>query len=361
VERSDGRYVVSGGLLDGLRVIDLSLWQPGHTATQLLADLGADVVKVEPPGGDRMRPMADRFANFNGHKTSVTLNLKLPQDRERLMAMVADAEVVVENYRPGVGARLGIGFEQLREANPSIVMCSISGFGQTGPLSDQSGHDPNYQAYAGAMTVSAPGAEPQQSGLLIGDQGSGMASAFAILAAVVCARRTGEPEHIDVSMTDVLASWVAPMGPIDPRRTIEHKFASPAMGVFRTADSTYVVLGIFSEDHFWDLLCGELGLGGQIGLSMAERTENAEELRMVVAESVARRTSTDLLAALMPLMVPIAPVLSRQEMLDHPHFREREVFVTDDDGYLALGHPIRYAEHPARPPGPAPSLPERAD
>ncbi|WP_236793746.1 CaiB/BaiF CoA-transferase family protein [Amycolatopsis sp. GM8] len=349
-------------LLDGLRVLDLSLWQPGHYATQLLADLGAEVVKVEPPGGDRMRPVGDRFVNFNGHKKSVVLNLKDDRDRTALLDMVRDCEVVVENYRPGVAARLGVGFDQLRAVNPAIVLCSISGFGQTGPLAGTTGHDANYQAYAGAMTV-ADGHPPAPAGLLIGDQGSGLAAAFAILAAVVCARRTGEGEHIDVSMTDLLATWVAPLGAVDPRRagmrTSDDHGGAPAMGTFRTRDDRWIVLGVYSEDHFWDALCDALGLGRYIGRTMAERSAGASALSADIAAAVATFEQTGLIEALEQRGVPVAPVLTRAEMLEHPHFRERGVLTTGVDGYLTIAHPIRYTVHPALPPGPAPSLPER--
>lgn len=354
---------MTAGLLDGLKVIDLSLWQPGHTATQLLADLGAEVVKVEPPGGDRMRPLVDRFVNFNGHKESVTIDLKSDHGKERLLELVVDAEVLVENFRPGVAVRLGVGFDQLRAAKPSIVVCSISGFGQQGPLAAETGHDANYQAYAGAMTTPPDGGPPAPAGLLVGDQGSGLAAAFAILAAVLCARRTGEGEHIDVSMADLLASWVAPMGPVDPRREPStHRSGShggsPAMGVFETADGRWVVLGIFSEDHFWDALCDGLGLSSLVGLGMAERTAAAEQLRRTIEEAIAARPRDQLLHVLRSRSVPIAPVLTREEMLNHPHFRFRGTITTGSDGYLAVGHPIRYRVHPALPPGPPPPLSE---
>ncbi|MDO8732003.1 MAG: CoA transferase [Actinomycetota bacterium] len=346
-------------LLDDLRVLDLSLWQPGHYATQLLADLGAEVIKVEPPGGDRERAVLDRHINFNGRKGSVVLNLKEDRDRARMMEMVADADVVVEGYRPGVAARLGVSYEQLQKVNPAIVLCSISGFGQTGPLAAETGHEHNYQAYAGAMTVN-PGQPPVSPGLLVGDQGSGMTAAFGILAAVLCARRTGIGEHVDVSMTDVLASWVAPLGAVDARRpglqAENGQGGSPGMGTFCTADGQWVVLGVYSEDHFWDALCRCLDLPEHLGLTMAERSSQAQSLAANVADAIASRNCQELLDQLRRAAVPIAPVLTRQQMLEHPHFRERGTLTIGPDGYLTLGHPIRYRVHPALPPGLAPEL-----
>ena len=372
-----------GPLLSGLRVLDLSLWQPGHTATQLLADLGADVIKVEPPGGDRMRPLADRFANYNGHKRSVVLDLKDDGDRALFLGLVTSVEVVVENYRPGVADRLGVGFGALREANPAVVVCSISGFGQTGPLAGATGHDANYQAWAGAFTL-RDGLEPVPSALLVGDQGSGMAAAFAILAAVLCARRTGEGEHVDVSMADVLASWVAPMGPLGPTHgpgdgpgdgpgpvaasTGEASDTpaatarpGPALGTFLTGDGLWVVLGVFSEDHFWDELCRALGLDGQVGLTMAQRVADTDALHRRVATAVAGWERDRLIELLTARAVPAAPVLSRSEMLRHPHFQARGVLATSPEGRVTIGHPVSYTVHPIRPAGPAPALDEHGD
>jgi crotonobetainyl-CoA:carnitine CoA-transferase CaiB-like acyl-CoA transferase len=363
-------------LLDGLRVLDLSLWQPGHTATQLLADVGADVVKVEPPGGDRMRPLVDRFVNYNGWKRSIVLDLKDNGDRARFLGLAADAEVVVENYRPGVAARLGVAFDDLKVVNPAIVLCSISGFGQFGPLAGSTGHDANYQAYAGAFTINE-GGEPAPSTMLVGDQGSGLVAAFAILAAVLCARRTGDGEHIDVSIADLLASWVAPMAPVDARRvggggggrdgvagvdldedSDGFGIGAPGMGTFKTSDGRYVVLGVFSEDHFWDELCRTLGLDQDIGLNMAERQRSAPALRGELVAAIASWPRDPLIAALASRSVPAAPILTRAEMLEHPHFRERGVITTGPDGYRSVGHPVSYRVHPARPPGRPPDLDE---
>ena len=351
----------AGGLLDGLRVIDLSLWQPGHVATQLLADLGAEVLKIEPPGGDRMRPQVGQFISFNGGKRSVVLNLKEEHDQRRFFGYVAEAEVVVENFRPGVADRLGVGFEALRAAQPSIVMCSITGFGQTGPLSQVAGHDHNYQAYAGAFTF-PDGQDPMPAGLLVGDQASGLAAAFAIVAAVLCARRTGGGEHIDVSIADLVAAWVAPYGPLDPSYPpTPSKERLPGIGTFRTADGSFVELGVYSEDHLWDELCNALGLSQHAGLTMDQRTEKASTLRADLAAVIGSRERDELVQFLSARTVPIAPILTRAEMLEHPNFRERGVLTIGPDGLRRVGHPIRYTVHKALPPTTPPELDEHGD
>jgi len=346
-------------LLEGLRVLDLSLWQPGHTATQLLADLGADVLKVEPPGGDRMRVLPDRFVNFNGHKRSLVLDLKTDADRARLLQLAVEAEAVVEGFRPGVADRLGAGYAQLSAVNPALVYCSISGFGQTGPLAHATGHDQNYQAYAGALVTPAAGGPPVASGALIGDQGSGMAAAFAILAAVLCARRTGQGEHIDVSIADLLMSWSAPMGSVaETPDAHTPRPPSAGTGTYATADGGHVVLGIFSEDHFWDALCRKLGLDQLAGLGMAERAAGAVELRAALQAQFSTWNRDDLVAQMDAIGVPIAPVLTRAEALDHPHFLDRGVITRGPHGDRRVAHPIRYARHPAREPGLPPALGE---
>lgn len=346
-------------LLTGLRVLDLSLWQPGHYTTQLMASLGAEVIKVEPPGGDRMRSQGDRFYCFNGYKRSVLADLKTPEGLARVLALAAEAEVVVEGSRPGVSERLGVGYEALRKLNPAVVYCSLSGFGQTGPLAMHSGHDWNYQAYAGSIvTTTEP---PVVSPALIADQGSGMTAAFAILAAVICARRTGEGEYIDVSMTDVVASWVAPAGALDPSRATPEHGGVPGMGVCRTRDGRYVVLGVYSEDHLWDRLVGGLGLDDLVGVAFKARATRRDECDARIGAAIAARDRDELVGELAGHGVPIAPVLRREEMLEHPNFTERGIIAPAPDGTRALGHPFLCRNHPPRPPGEPPELDELGD
>jgi crotonobetainyl-CoA:carnitine CoA-transferase CaiB-like acyl-CoA transferase len=269
--------------------------------------------------------------------------------------------VVVEGFRPGMAGRLGAGYDQLSAVNPALVYCSISGFGQTGPLAHATGHDHNYQAYAGAFVAPPAGGPPMPAGALIGDQGSGMAAAFAILAAVLCARRTGEGEHIDVSIADLMVSWTAPMGVIDESRHAARPSGSSSLSVYETGDGGHVVLGIFSEDHFWDLLCRQLGLEQYVGLGMADRSERAAELRAVLQAAFASRTRDDLVAELDAVGVPVAPVLTRTEALDHPHFLARGVIARGPQGDRRVAHPIAYRRHPPRAPGLPPSLGEGGD
>ncbi len=197
---------MSQGNLAGLRVLDLTIWRPGPYATQLLAEQGADVLKVEPPGGDPMRSMPDLFDILGAHKRSIVCDLKTDAGRERVLeAWPRAATSSSSPYRPGVADRLGVGYDAVRARNPPVVYCSISGFrgGRRG-LAQVPGHDINYLSTTG--TLSPDGRAPVQPTVPLGDLGGGIAGAFGIVTAVLGARATGEGERIDVSVTDVLSS-----------------------------------------------------------------------------------------------------------------------------------------------------------
>lgn len=341
------------GLLDGVRVLDLSIWRPGPYATQLLAEVGAEVIKVEPPGGDPMRAYAGLFAQLHAGKRSVELDLKSVDGQARALELAAEADVVIEGFRPGVAARLGVGYEQVRDVNSSIIYCSVSGFGQSGPLVDVPGHDLNYTAWAGVLSPDR--SSPAVPAIPVADLSGGMAAAFAICAAMVRRQRTGDGERIDVAMTDVLATWTGVVAPaaegIDPNRR-----GLPGYGVFATSDDRYIALGVVAEDHFWRPLCDTLGLSEVADLRFVDRAVRTNELNQRIAERVRTRTRDALVADLLAADVPVAPVLDRNEMAALEHLRTRGVVVTDPASGLATGHPIRFDHHPPAPRTPAPTL-----
>ena len=192
-------------LLAGLRVLDLSIWRPGPYATSLLVTLGADVLKVEPPGGDPMRHYAGLFESINAGKRSVVLDLKDDAGRDRALALADQADVLVEGFRPGVMARLGMDEATVRRRNPALVYCSISGYGQEDERAALPGHDVNYQAWAGALTPE--GGTAALPRLPSADLASGLTAAFGICAAVIGRAISGEGTYLDVAMTDVMATW----------------------------------------------------------------------------------------------------------------------------------------------------------
>jgi crotonobetainyl-CoA:carnitine CoA-transferase CaiB-like acyl-CoA transferase len=306
--------------LSGLRVLDLSIWRPGPYATSLLVPLGADVLKVEPPGGDPMRSYPGLFAAVNEGKRSIELDLKDTVARARALELVARADVLVEGFRPGVLARLGLDEAAVRACNPGIVYCSISGYGQHDPRATVPGHDVNYQAWSGALTPEG-GSATTVPPLPTADLAAGLTAAFGICAAVLGRISSGEGAYLDVSMTDVLATWTGPDGPgvargpqADPRSA-----PTPGYGLFATADGGQVALGVLNEQHFWANLCGELGLAEVAGLGFDERCGRGAELQGAIAEAIATRPRDGLVARLVGAGVPVAPVLDREAMLAaHP-------------------------------------------
>ncbi|MBV8957780.1 MAG: CoA transferase [Actinobacteria bacterium] len=343
------------GLLAGVRVLDFSLWRPGPYATQLLAELGADVLKVEPPGGDPMRTYPALFASLSANKRSIALDLKDDADRARALELAADTDVVVEGYRPGVVDRLGVGYDDVRAVNPSVIYCSVSGLGQDGPLRLAPGHDLNYQAWAGAL--SPEGGEPVASKLPIADLAGGMAAAFAIVAAVVRRQRTGEGERVDVAMADVLATWTGAERP-QAQGTDPDARGVPGYGTFVTADGRYLVLGVLTEQHFWAALCDVLKLERVRDVGFTERLARQRELQGAVADAIAARPRDELVREMQAADVPVAPVLDRDEMLALDHFRARGVSTADPWADPAVGYPVRLQHHPAGRATPPPALDE---
>lgn len=346
---------LAGPLLDGLRVLDFSVWRPGPYATQLLAEIGADVIKVEPPGGDPMRMYPELFTSLNANKRSIVVDLKQPAARERVFELAADADVVIEGFRPGVAARLGIDYESIQIARASIIYCSISGMGQDGPLALAAGHDLNYQAWAGAL--SPEGEAPVVPALPVADLAGGLTAAFAICAAVASRDRTGEGEYIDVAMADILATWTGAAQP-KARDADPSARGVPGYGTFETADQGHVVLGVLTEDHFWRPMCDVLDLADVGDLPFAARMTRLTDLQQRIAAAIKRRDRDHLVADLLAAGVPASPVLSRSEMLGLPHFRQRQVVTADPWADPATGYPIRFRHHPAARTSPPPGLDE---
>jgi crotonobetainyl-CoA:carnitine CoA-transferase CaiB-like acyl-CoA transferase len=335
-------------LLDGMRVLDISIWRPVPHATQILADLGAEVLKVEPPGGDPMRKFPELFADIASHKRSVMLDLKSDAGRERALELAADAGVFCEGWRPGVAARLGLDYEAVSARNPSIVYCSLSGFGQTGPLVDRAGHDLTYQGLAGAVAPRA-GQDPQIPIVPIADLAGGTVAALCICAAWAKRVATGEGEYIDVSMTDVIASWVGPRAGTAMAGRTERARGSTGYGLFQCADGGWLTLAVISEDHFWRAVCTALDLLEYRDLDHNDRLDRFEECDAAVAKACAALPRDEAVARLAAAGAPVAPMLRPDEAGQHPLFRERGVVV---DG--RVGFPAQLKNHPARPPGPAP-------
>ena len=331
--------------LHGVRVLDLTRLLPGPFLTMVLADLGADVVKVEDPrGGDYMRDfpprgegMSGRYLTVNRNKRSVTVDLKDDRERDRFLRMAARADVVVESFRPGVMERLGVGYETLRERNEGIILCSISGYGQTGPYRDRAGHDINYLALAGVLAMSGPTPDspPGVAGVQIADMAGGaMWGAVGILAALIERDRTGQGAHLDISMTEgalaLLASEFGILGaePAVPTRGNGLLNGGAARyGVYRTSDGKYLSVGALEPQFLKSLAAGaglELAAGSADSADSAAATE--DELRRQLTRVIGTRTRDEWARILADHDCCCEPVLELDEVAEHPLHRERGIF-----------------------------------
>jgi crotonobetainyl-CoA:carnitine CoA-transferase CaiB-like acyl-CoA transferase len=337
---------LDGSPLAGVQVLDLGLWRPSAEATRLLCDAGASVVVLEPPGGSPLRAFPELFEHLTAGKRFVTADLKTPEGRKRTLDVATTCDAVLECSRPGTVERLGVGYADVTARNPAVVYCSISGFGATGPLAAAPGHDLNYQAWAGALDPRGLGA-PVEPPLPWADLATATSAAFAVSAALTGAARRGVGQRIDIGMTDVLAAWVGSiddhsLGDVGPADD-----ALPGYGLFPTADGAHVALGVLVEDHFHHRLCDALGLGDLRDLDLAQRSRRSAEVRARIAEAVRGYERDEAVQLLLGAGAPVAPVLSRQEMLAQTHLRVRGTVTGSTEGTARIAPPVRF--HPAYP------------
>jgi len=360
--------------LPDVTVLDLTRLLPGPYATQLLADLGADVVKVERPGtGDYARVMATGggpsvFSAVNRGKRSVTLDLKAAGGREACRRLAASADVVVESFRPGVADRLGVGYDAVRERNPGVVYCSLSGFGATGPNRDRAGHDLNYVGMAGLLDMTRAEADgrPAIPGFPVADMAGGLVGALSIVSALL-ARELGDGtgEHVDVGLTDAVLSLSQAVAPAafegaDPRgRTTALTGRYPCYDVYETADGEYVTLAAL-EPEFWRAFCEAVDREDLVGEQYAEDPAVRSALREEVAAVFRERARDEWEAALGDADVMVAPVRSMGEALDSEQVRERGLVVEEPSG-PRVGFPARPSDGLGDHDGSVPDLGEHTE
>jgi crotonobetainyl-CoA:carnitine CoA-transferase CaiB-like acyl-CoA transferase len=319
----------SGGPLVGLRIVSLAEQYPGPYATLLMADLGAEVILVErPQGGDPARQFESFHAALNRNKRAVAIDLKDDAGREALRGLIRSADVLLEGFRPGTMARLGFGYDDCARLNPALVYVSISGFGQVGPYRDRPAHDISYQAIAGLLFRQARSGVPEPAGdLAIGDLSSAMFATVGTLAALHERARTGRGQHVDVSMTDGLVSWMTVMvGPTLNGTAPADIGAEPGYGAFRCADGRLLTLSIAHEDWFWRPLCGLLGMPDAAGLGHDARIAQADALQARIAAAIAAAPRDDWARRLDAAAIPWGPVNDFDEVAADPHFRARGMF-----------------------------------
>ena len=365
-------------LLSGVRVLDLSLQLPGPFCTMMMADYGADVVKIDEPNPRVRNPFAaedpgtgplDRYLNRG--KRSVTLNLKTEEGRSIFLLLAETADVVVEGFRPGVVSRLGIDYEAVSAVNPKIVYCSISGYGQDGPMRDVPGHDVNYLSWAGVLGLCGrKGEAPVLPPVQLGDVfGGSMMALSGILMALLGRERTGKGRRIDVSMTDgAMASLALPAsawlggGMPQERGCLPLAGVFPCYEVYRCADGGFLSVGAL-EAWFWKALTSALGredLAGKQYATGAEGERVKEALRAVF-QTLPRDEWVRRLAG---IDACVAPVLDLPEALSHPNTVSRRMVldVESPSGGTdrQLGMPIKFDGIPEAP-GRAPRLGEHDD
>ncbi len=370
--------------LVGVRVLDVSQVMAGPYACMLLADLGADVVKVEPPGvGDQTRGAMGfklkgndsmGYLNMNRNKRSITLNLKTEAGRQVLFRMVRDADILVENYRPGVVQRLGIDYETLSAINPKLVYASISGFGQSGPWADRPGFDLMAQAMSGIMSVTGyPGGPPVKAGVPVADIGCALFATYGILAAYIGAKASGQGQHIDASLFDSalafsvwdISQYWGTGEPPEPLGTA-NRMSAPYQAV-KAADG-YFVMGATSQ-KLWKQLCNTLGRAELIEdprfATVSLRLANRLELIAALEESFIERSSAQWIDELLAVGIPAGPILTYPEAFESEHGRHRKMRIEIDhpiEGKVPnIGFAVKFLGTPQQVRLPPPLLGEHTD
>lgn len=359
-------------MLTGYRVLDITQFVAGPTCTRILAEMGADVIKVElAPHGDRTRfqgikprepkgsSQSTYFFQHNHSKRSLALQWKHPRSTEILKTLIAKSDVLVENFAPGVMARAGLGYDEVKKVNPKIVMCSISVAGQSGPLSGQPGYDYIAAAYAGVTEqIGEAGGAPAQFTIAIGDVSTGVAAAMAVGFALLHRERTGEGQYIDASILDtyfhmheVNVPRVAIRGDkFKPTRSgSQHPDGGPT-GLYRCGDGSYV--NITSLPHQWGQIADALGKSELVDdprfKDARARRDNNEAIRVIIEDWLAKFSSREeAVAVLEKHRVPCAPILTLNESAKHPHLRERGTVRGVSDPLLGAfdipGMPVKFS------------------
>ncbi len=366
------------GPLAGVRVLDLSRVLTGPYCTMMLADLGAEVIKIEAPGsGDDTRawgpPFVDGesayFLSVNRNKKSLTLNLKHPEGLAIARRLAERSDVAVENFRPGTADRLGLGYEALRAINPAIVYCAVSGFGQDGPYREKPGYDVILQGMGGLMGITGePDGPPMRVGVAVADIGAGMFAAYAIVAALYERERTGQGQYIDVSMLDCQVAWMTYMagyyfatGEPPARMGAAHPTIVPYQA-FKAQDGYFNVA--VGNDAMWLRFCPAIGhpelAGDPRYRTNADRVRHRDELVPFLAEVFAARPAREWIAALEAAGVPAGPIYDLRQVFEDPQVNHRGMRVTLEHaraGPISVtGVPVKFSRTPGAVTSPPPLL-----
>jgi crotonobetainyl-CoA:carnitine CoA-transferase CaiB-like acyl-CoA transferase len=359
------------GALSGVRVVDLSRVLGGPFCTQILGDHGADVLKLEPPTGDETRQwgppfeagLASYFIGVNRNKTGLTIDLSNDEGRAFLHKLLVDADVMIENFKPGTLEKWGLGYDTLKTAFPRLIHCRVSGFGGEGPLGGMPGYDACAQAMCGLMSVNGDKeSPPTRVGLPVVDMVTGLNATIAILMAIQERHRSGLGQFLDISLFDCAISLLHPHaanyfgnGHVPQRTGNAHPNIAPYETVSTADGELFLAVG---NDRQFKQLCSELGKPNLADDSRfktnANRLANRADLHNTLAGLLKDHCAAELALQLLKAGVPAAPVLNVQEILNHPHTQHRGM-VLEQDGYRGLASPVKLSRTPAKlrklPPG----------
>jgi len=361
IETARGR-----ALLEGIRIVDFSRVLAGPYCSALIGDLGAEVIKIEPPQGDDQRLMgvvrdgeSVNFALLNRGKKSVCLDLKAAEGLEAARQLAATADVVIENFRPGVAAKLGIAYDDLRAVKPDLVYCSISGFGQDGPLSERPSYDVIAQAMSGLMSITgATDGPPMLVGDAVADVSAGIFAAFGIAIALFHRERSGEGQYLDVAMLDSLLTIMPTalsryqgLGEAPKRSGNRHPLTEP-FGAYAAKDGNFIVA--VANNALFKRLCEAIGQPNWVGdprfTSVQSRTANRAELAAGLENWASSKSVAEVVKVLLAAKVPSSPIWDLSEAVESAHSVERGVFrPLDHDvfgGLRAPEQPVHFAGRP---------------
>lgn len=369
--------------LENLTILDLTRVLAGPFCTMMLADMGAKVIKIEiPSGGDdtreyppfRLNKNGEResvyFANINRNKKGITLNLKSEEGKHLFRELVKKADIVVENYRPGVMDKLGLGYDALRKINPQIIYGSVSGFGNTGPYRLRPGYDILAQAMGGMMAITGvPGGPPTRVGSAIGDILGGLHLAIGLLAAVNARNLTGQGQRVDISLMDsVIAATentgikYLESGKIPPRMGNRYAAVSP-YDAFRVKNGTIIIAA--GNQHLYEKLCTEIlhrpdMITDPRFTDMSGRLENQDAIKEAVEETLKDQTMDQAVSLLLSKGIPAGPIYDIKQIMNDPQVKDREMFVEIEHPTLGEitvnGCAIKLEDTPASVRTPAPEL-----
>ncbi|HET7342773.1 MAG TPA: CoA transferase [Methylomirabilota bacterium] len=352
--------------LDGIRVVDLTSYIAGSYGAMMVADLGAEVIKVESLEGDSFRELPG-FFGWNRGKRSIALNLKTPEGREIVERLAREGDVVMENWRPGVADRLGVGYERLAALNPRLIYCSVTAFGSTGPYVDRPGFDPILQALGGLMVLQGFGGPPKYLRTAPTDYYTAALAVQAVLAALFARERTGRGQRVQTSLLQgvmALQSGIALDYPDKPSLIREN----PTYRLYQAGDGEWFFLACGNQS-FWVKLCTALGLEDfaydSRFASWVLRLQNNQALLPILEERFAQKPRAEWLEILARHDIPAAPVKTVLQFMDDPAVRHlgmvREYEHPEVGRLRVMGQPLLFSDTPAADPGPPPTLGQHTD